>query len=273
MTAAIERDRYGRPLVQPPGGGRPIPYSRASSFGDVLDDKEGLALWKLRMAVKGLARRPDLLLAASSTPLADKSRLNAIAREAIDAADDRKAASVGTSLHALTEALDRGEDLPLFPEPYKADVAAYGAATSRFEHRHVERFVVCDELQVAGTPDRVFHHTDALPFNGVVLDPATRIGDLKTGGDSRYLGRHAVQLAIYAHSELYDPETGERRPITAPFAGAAGVARDWGVIFHMPAGAGVCDLYAVDLAAGWDGALLAADVRAWRRRKGLAVAA
>jgi hypothetical protein len=88
---------------------------------------------------------------------------------------------------------------------------------------------------------------------------------LKTGASSSFLDKHAVQLAIYAHSDLYDPATGERE--------AVDVAKDYGYIFHVPAGQGTFGLYRLDLEAGWEAAQLAADVRRWRKRKGLAVPA
>lgn len=264
----VKRDRYGKPLIIPPGGkpgGKLVAYNRASSFGDALDDRYFLEKYLQRMAVKGLASRPDLYLAATVTPLENKSKLNQLVEAAITAAGGGVKASIGTSLHSLTEAMDRGEDLPVVPAEYRDDLAAYEAATSVFEHVSIERFLVCDALQVAGTPDRVTKNVVPLNFDdGFSLVPALRIGDLKTGSSNGFLGQHCVQLAIYAHSDYYDPGTGERTPIE-------GVDQNWGVIFHAPAGEGRCDLYAVDLQAGWEAALLAADVRAYRKRKGLAV--
>ena len=34
----IPRDGKGRPLITPADGGKPIPYTRASKFGDALED-------------------------------------------------------------------------------------------------------------------------------------------------------------------------------------------------------------------------------------------
>lgn len=262
----VPRNRWGQPLITPPDGGKPVPYARASSFGDVLEDSTFLTLWKLRLAVKGLTQRPDLYLAASTTPFEAKSKLNAIASQAIDHADVRKAASIGTSLHSFTEMIDRGDELPAVPAEYEADLAAYRAATSRFAMVHIERFLVCDELQAAGTPDRVMRELDVVgDGKHYVANDQLVIGDLKTGASSSYLDKHAVQLAIYAHSCFYDPATGRREPLT--------VEQAYGWLYHLPAGQGRCDLYTLDLEAGWEGALLAADVRAWRKRKGILAAA
>ncbi len=61
------RDRWGRPLVIPPGGGKPVPYGRPSGFGIVLEDRFGLNKWQTRMAVDGVIARPDLAALIGST--------------------------------------------------------------------------------------------------------------------------------------------------------------------------------------------------------------
>lgn len=254
----IPRDRWGRPLITPVTGGKPVPYARASSFGDVLDDRTNLEKWKVRMAVHGLTRRPDLYLQATTTPLENRAALNKIADAAAEHAGGSQKATIGTVLHELTERIDRGVDPGPVPAEYAADLAAYRAATGRYSFEHIERFMVCDELEVAGTPDRLGYDESEGDEAGV---GPLRVLDLKTGGSNGFLDKHAVQLAIYAHSVLYDPATGERTPVD--------VAQDYGLIFHLPAGQGEFGLYRLDLAAGWDGALLAADVRRWRRRKGI----
>lgn len=268
-SVEVPRDRWGRPLIIPPGGGKPVPYNRASSFGDVLDDKTMLEKYLRRMAVKGVTANPELGLAIATTPLDQKGKLDGLVEEAIEKAGGGKKASLGTSLHSLTEAMDKGEELPHVPLEYRADLAAYEETTSVFRHVAIERFVVNDELQVAGTPDRVSEVLEALTFGAPDTPVDVHAGhllitDLKTGGHANYLGKYATQLAIYSRSQFYDPATGERTPI-------GNVNQHIGVLFHMPAGEGRCDLYALDLQAGWEGALLAAEVRQWRKRKGLAV--
>ena len=258
----IPRDRWGKPLIIPPNGGKSVPYFRASSFGDVLEDRSNLEKWRVRKVIEGLVARKDLWLRAR-TAGTDKWALNTLAREAIDAAGGGERASIGTILHSLTERLDRGEPWETVAaeagDDYLADLAAYVAVTERFNHVCIEQFMVCDELGVAGTPDRLSVDLDRED------DARLVVGDLKSGGSSGgssgFLDKHAVQLAIYAHSAIYDPATGERTPIA--------LDRAVGWIYHMPAGEGTCDLYQLDLEAGWEGALLAADVRAWRKRRGI----
>ena len=38
----IPRDHWNRPLVVPPGGGNPVPYTRCTTFIDPLEDQYNL---------------------------------------------------------------------------------------------------------------------------------------------------------------------------------------------------------------------------------------
>jgi hypothetical protein len=268
----VARDRYGRPLIIPRDGGKPVAYARASSFGDVLEDKTNLEKWKLRKVAKGVANNPHISLAVSAEPEENKSALNKLTEMALDAAGGNRASMTGTSLHSLTEVIDRGQEPEFVPAAYQADLAAYREATKDMQMVHIERFMVCDELGIAGTPDRWFLEfhgyevgEEVEPLHSGERGRTLRLGDLKTStSDLKYQGsKFATQLAIYANSEFYDPATGDREPLPI------NVDRATGVIFHMPAGGGKCDLPEVDLVAGWEGVQLAVDVRKWRKRKGL----
>lgn len=247
----ISRDRWGRPLIVPPGGGEPQPYTRTTTFIDVLDDKHALTGWAKRMVAIGLSERPDLLLAVAAHR-DDKTRLNAIVEEALQAARGGAAATTGTAIHALTERIDRGVELPPLPDTARRDLEAYRSATAGMEMLAIEEFVVHDGLKVGGTPDRIIR------WQGVTV-----IGDVKTSAELRYgIPAHSMQLALYAHSMFYDPDTHERTPLPD-------VDLERGLIIHLPAGRGVCDLVWVDIEAGWEGVQLAAEVREWRARRGL----
>jgi hypothetical protein len=249
IPTEISRDRYGRPLVVPPDGGRRVPYRRTTTFSSVLEDTFGLQLWKLRQAVIGMGQRPDLVLAASATDPADKNRLNEIVEKATEHAT--ASATTGTSLHALTERLDRGQKLGAIPEPYGADLKAYEKATAGIEWTDIECFRVLDGWQVAGTADRIGR------IGGVLA-----VADIKTGSID-YPQKFAMQLALYAHSLPYDIATDTRG--TAQLD----LSLNYGVIIHLPAGEGRCQLYRVDIAKGWEACLLARKVWDWRATSGL----
>jgi hypothetical protein len=140
---AIPRDRYQRPLVVPVGGGKPVAYTRCTTYVDCIDDKFGLQKWMMRMTALGLASRPDLLLSVQAHR-DDKGRLDKIVEAAKEAAAANAAATTGTALHALTELIDRGEDLPVLPPETVADLEAYRAATADLKAVLIEQFCVQD---------------------------------------------------------------------------------------------------------------------------------
>ena len=247
----ITRDRWGRPLVIPPAGGKPVAYTRATTYIDVLDDKYNLQQWEKRMVALGLADRPDLLLAVSAHR-DDKKALDRITADAKEAAKAHAAATTGTALHALTEILDAGGTLPPLPATATASLDAYAAATADLTAVMVEQFCVLDTLQIGGTPDRV------VDYQG-----RRYIADIKTGSIDFGALKIAMQLAIYARSHTYDIPTGER--------GIHEASTIRGIVIHLPSvddpADARCDLHWVDLEAGWQAVQVAKRVREKRRIK------
>ena len=180
-----------------------------------------------------------------------RQALNTICADAREAAAAGAAATVGTALHRLAERLDRGEPVEV-PAAAEADMQAYRDATAGIDWLHIETLMVHDGLNVAGTPDRI----------GVAPgDSLAMVWDLKTGSLDFGMGKIAMQLALYAHSRLYDPATGTRTDLKVDLERA--------VVIHLPAGTGRCTLVEVDIAAGREAVQVAAQVRAWRSRKNL----
>ena len=242
----ITRDRYGRPVVIPPNGGKGVAYTRCTTYIDVLDDKYNLQQWEKRMVALGLASRPDLLLSVSAHK-DDKKALNRICDDAKEAAAASAAATTGTALHALTELVDRGQDLPVLPEQAVADLEAYKAATVDLKAVHIERFTVHDHLRIGGTPDRI------VEYGG-----ERYIADIKTGSIEYGVLKIAMQLAVYAASQLYDITSGERTP--------HGASLNRGIVIHLPAGTGTCTLHWVDIEVGSQAVQVARQVREQRTR-------
>jgi hypothetical protein len=247
----LERDRWGRPMIVPPGGGGKIAYTRCTTFVKALEgDQSALALWKQRMTALGLSARPDLLMAVAtagdgSTPESKKA-LNKIVEQAAEAAAASGAATIGTALHKFTERLDKGLDLGMVPAQFVADLAAYQKVTQVLKAVQVEQFGVYDPLQVGGTWDRLNEYQGKL-----------YIGDVKTGRvDDLSIGKIAMQLSIYAHCDVYDPRTDTRRP-------QPDVDKERAIIIGLPAGTGTAQLYWVDIKAGWKAVQIAAPARRW----------
>lgn len=252
VAPEVNRDRWGRPLVVPPGGGKPVAYTRATTLAETIDDRFNLEQWKCRQTAIGLADRPDLLLAVSAHR-DDKAELNKIVDRAIEAAKSSAGATTGTALHALTELVDRGQELPVLPDSARTDLEAYRQAISRFRVHAIEQFVVLDDIKVAGTADRI-----------VELNGKRYILDLKTGSTVDYsMGAIAQQLAVYSRGLAYDISTGERTPTF--------VDQERAIVAHLPAGAGACSLYWVNIDHGWEAAQISLRVRAYRKhaRNGL----
>lgn len=248
----VPRDRWQRPLVVPPEGGKPVPYTRCTTFVGALEDTYNLEKWKLRQAAIGFASRPDLVMAVQACSPADKSAIDAHCQTALDVAASSAAANIGTALHKFTEAYDRNAG-PLdgsVSTEVRLDIEAYAEATACLKMVGIEQFVVNDPLKVGGTFDRL------VEYNGVRY-----IADIKTGTLDYGMGKIAMQLAMYARSRTYNPTTYERTDLDVDVYRA--------IVIHLPAGQGKCFLRWVDIATGWEGVHLAEQVREWRARKNL----
>jgi hypothetical protein len=198
--------------------------------------------------------RPDLL-ALVAAQQHDKSELDRTCDDAISAAKGSAAGNTGTALHALTERLERGEDLGHIPEVLRADLDAYRACMERHNIaiEAVEQFVVCEALEAAGTLDRLGRIHDQL----FVLDLKTGAGAVDYG-----LPSIAVQLAIYAHAETSWTAAGGH--VAMPQ-----VNHSRAYVIHLPAGTAHADLVEVDIVSGWQAAQTAKWVRSWRKRSDL----
>lgn len=278
---APPRDRWGRPLLVPVKGGERQAYTRMSTLANYICDQSGLATWEKRLLARGLAEREDLCAMIAALPRChsdkrDKRTLSAAEKredkevnakldgylnEALEHAGRSWKANSGTAVHGFT---DPGADLDAVPERMKADVDSFltyiGSGT--IEVLATEVFVVNDALQCAGSFDHIGR------VNGVPGMSGPVVIDKKTGQiDGKGLS-FAIQLAGYATSDVYDLDTDERRPLES-LTGGEQVSRQWGVIAHIPLGAGRTDLYRVDLLRGVHCARLATNVRTARSLDGL----
>lgn len=279
----LPRDRWSRPLITPPADGpfnpgEPVPYTRTTTFAGTLDDTTMLTKWKMRNVAIGVARSKALQMGALAADPNDKSgkrTLDEIADNAISAASGGDAATTGTALHSFTERIERGEDLGFVPEEYLPDLAAYRTilADNGITTVAVEGFCVFDPLQIGGTYDRILRlpaglkAPDGQDLGALGLDV---IGDVKTGGIDFAMGKIAIQLGTYANSLDYDHRDGSRRPLgqhnLLPGVESRPVSRDWGIVIHLPAGAGQASLHWVELKTPFLALQLAHEVREYRKR-------
>lgn len=252
IPAQIERDQWDRPKIIPPGGGKPVSYRRASTVAEVLEDHIGLNKWRQRLIAEGLAQRPDLVQAIHT---ATKKEVGIICEEAFIEAGGDVASRNGSTMHALTDKIDRGEARPKgLPKHINAMLDEYARTMERFEYLDGERFVVQDKIKVAGTYDRRLLDTKT----GEVY-----IGDLKTGQNIDHLRlKTPAQVAVYAGGVHYDLDGG-REP--------HGANKDRGLLIWLPwteePSAAVCDLRWLDLRIGRKAIMEAFRVEEFRKLK------
>jgi len=258
FTAAkkeVPRDRWGRPLIKPLNGGKALPYTRISTMAKALDDKTALTQWKCKQTALGLSKRGDLITKVRASG-GDARVMAEVVNEAMIAAESDASANVGTALHSFTERIDEGVDpldiIDAGDELY-GDLLAYREATRHVTMKAAELFVIVDELQAAGSFDRLVE----LPGHGLM------VADLKTGQhEPKYPHGVTQQIAMYAHGTLYDPDQGRIATLAD-----LGVRTDVGLLIHLPAKKSTCDLYLLDLNHGWQLARTAFAVRASYKAK------
>lgn len=272
LSEGPARDRYGRPLLIPRGGTEEDRrwYTRASSLGEMLEDKYNVHKWELRYLAVGLSRRMDLVRLAAAevyttgfdkvddkTNRASGKRLDEVIERALDTAKIHEKADYGTVVHARTEPDNEGDD----PDDMQVvDVDAWWDCMKRLGAviLGTELFTANDEIWVAGTFDNLIY----IPGYGIVIT------DKKTSRDPKE--SYDVQLSDYANSDLYDPETDQRMTLEEYIASKgwdpALLRRDVGLLFWIKNGR--CTAHEVDLVKGYESAKIAAlHVRDVHRKK------
>lgn len=232
-------------------------YQRVTTLAGLMEARHNLERWKIRGVARGLVSRPDLLAAIAACKDDDKTRVDGLCEQALEANAGSSGANLGTALHEMTARVDAGEEFRP-PPPWDVDIKAYcdliEQAGITICPEWIEQTCVVPQLGVAGTFDRLVEKNSRL----YVLD-------LKTGKDLGYgWCAIAIQLACYAHASfVWDWEHDCRRDMPE-------VDRKRGLVLHLPAGKGQATLHVVDLEQGWEAAQQAVWVRDWRARKNLA---
>lgn len=249
-------------------------FRRVSSLiKKVETDNFALEEWKKRQVLVGAARRNDIVLGVKALgevpPLGwsqqTKRQLGKWAEECMTAAGSDTGRISGTAMHDLTERVDRGEPIEdvvrELPALASHDLRAYAKLRelNGWKSVEIERTVVCDELGVAGSFDRI----DLIPGLTAKLGPwacqhdhdrhtgpSIVIVDVKTESSPLLNGLHiGPQLAVYSRARrMWLP--------TPQYVDAPCVRQDVAVIVHVRDGKAIP--YFVDLTAGWEAAQAAA---------------
>lgn len=268
------RDK-GRPLLIPRGvealDANRVPYSRASSLGDYLEDDSFLWKWRMRGAVHGVASHMDLVRLAAAENYtcgftddidanrASGRRLDVVIERGMDRAGISMKADYGTAIHLRTEPDGGGVD----PDEKQAeDVASCLELWQQagVHHLATEVFTAADETRSAGT----FDHLDYVPGYGILVT------DKKTSAKAS--SSYKVQLSTYSHGDIYDPETDQRisfEDYIARLGWDPGLFNpNVGLVWWVKDGRTEARL--LNLAEGWEAAKIAAWVRDNPRKWGVA---
>lgn len=241
------RDRWGRPLITVPGESKPVPYTRISSFGTVLENQFGLNKWKMRTMLRGALDRPDLRARAESK-LDDDRFLDEIVEQMIEHGGGSRAANMGTAIHEVLSQVNKGASIGDIPTDFRPHAQAWQDALDAHGFtvapRLVESHLVNDEFRAAGSGD-VF----------LMREGTLYACDIKTGKSisPRPLA-YMVQLYLYASAQGYNVVSGERESLGA-------VSLDTAYIAHIPASDPTCIFYEVDLREARRLTVLAAAVK------------
>lgn len=269
------RDQWGRYLVRPPfdDAEKPVGYTRATTVATALDEGYGLQKWLATMAICGTMMRPGLraqweaLMAThAGDPWYASDQSKAECKRLIDecaavgGANDRS--EIGTALHEITAMFDAGRTPTHLSPETERDLTVYAdtlaAANIELNPDLIETTVVLDEHRVAGTFDR---GARAPGFS------KTLIADLKTGADLSFSWHAiAVQLAIYAHGDAIYRQGAAEDGSQDVREAMPDVDLENGLVIWLPAGTGECELFLVDLTAGWEAFERSMWVREWRKR-------
>ena len=264
------RDTSGRPLLIPRGVAvadeNRVPYTRASSLGDLLEEFSFLWKWKMRGLAKGLADSMDLirLVAAEdyTCGFAEDEQANRqagrnidqVIERAMDRAGIAMKADYGTAIHLRTEPGNKGTDPD---EKQRVDQASCWDLWRELGvvHLGTEIFTANDELRTAGT----FDHLSYVPGLGVIVT------DKKTSSKAK--ANYDIQLADYAYSDVYDKDTDQRMTLEE-YVEAQGwdprlLNRDVGIIWWVKNGK--TQARQLDLTQGIKWARVAASIRDERR--------
>ena len=265
----LKNGRYWLPPINDPTAKR-VGWTRATTLVKTVSDMFLIDRYHQREIMIGLAKREDLYDLVCATDFDDKDTLNKLALDVLEAAkSDRGYAGseVGTAFHSATERLDRGEAHGLRPK-WDTKLRNYEEAMRRrgfmFNPLWMERRVVCERYQVAGTFDRIATKYPQPLTTKTENDSTLHITDLKTQKTFYTWWEIAAQLAIYANADaMWDED--QHRYVSMPKVDKDVAYVTWMPVQHPGDDPDAVDVYAVDIAKGWRAVDLIHLVRSLRK--------
>jgi hypothetical protein len=265
----IVNGRYRAPC---PSTGKNKLYTRVTTLARTIADTFLLEQWCERAVAIGMAISPDLQALAASLTLEDRTAGNEVASKAKERARSSEGANKGTAFHNFCNTVDAGAPLSSVVLPdWRADVSAYRDTMDGYRLRTIPNMIeqrilipgLCGN-GVMGTFDRQLECLEEHPELAIKPGEAA-IGDLKTAKKIEYgWGEISIQLALYAHATyIYDRKTRTYQPMNP-------VRQDIAYVMHLKPGSRVCELWEINIAAGWEAVDVCLAVRNWNKRRDLA---
>lgn len=283
-AGVIPRDGRGSPKIWLPDGSKRASYSRPSSIGSALEDKDNLIPWHGSRVAIGAMREPGILEEMSAMEARgfdwDSQDGKGLSRKfearLFESGGGNKAADVGTFWHDVLERIDHGLDPGFIPDEFQPYVDAYTEMMDRIKAEYefsvlgTEMFGVNDGLKIAGTMDMLALMRVGGKMQVVVVDK-------KTSQSLDFAqGKFVIQLWAYANMVRYDPAAALRKenkfglgvgrsPLHTFADGvAAEVNKATGFIQHIPSGSSEAHWVPIPIQYGQQGYELAQQVKEWR---------
>jgi len=252
------------------------PATRPSTLAGAMEDKSGLMPYIAASTLRTVAKNDDLMTRLALVKDTGWKAFRPLYDEA-EKRNDATAASDGTNIHMVVEALHGGVNISRIPEPARSD----GKAVYDFIHNNgfeilaSEMFVVTQGLPelCAGTMDLLLRH---------VVSDTVIVGDTKSVAEitnERYkVMSWAIQTGVYAHGLPYLSNEPSRDRWGRPMVDLDRVGewshfdinQDWALIIQVERGTAKIEPVWIDINEGWKYAQLACAVRA-ARKSGVAV--
>lgn len=289
------------PMVWSDEAKKLVPYSRVTTFIDVLEDKTNISDWKVRTAIAGVAldgnlsepenplvHRADIAATTYESALKEiakldkkgkllpgeagdkeeaaekayKSEMRLIAEEALSIGGAHTKAARGTWIHELTAIYDeQGPDALREVEGVTESDLADVGA-----YVEAMRAIGITRDEVLDIERRVIvdeHLVTGTFDRGVKYKPEGAARAVKVIADLK-TGRvdyGAGKIAM----QIAEYAQGKGYDAETHERTNLGYSKKIGLLIHLPAGTATCTIYEVDLTKGYEGLKLAVLVKAWRQ--------
>lgn len=289
-TAPAGEDMFDAPVpiraeseIKEEGGSRWMPHPetgakkkfvRATQFAGTLSDEYVLNEWKMAMVALGIGRNRGLYARSNAEPLPTEPMEHRekgwwvpwsdIAHEAIDSAQAKSGAHLGTAVHSWVEQIEAGErGILSVPKEWREHIRAHLRIHEEQGIKYVPEWregLIVNLAIGSGVCGR---------FDALRMDTLGRliVDDTKTGKNApEGIDEIAIQLAIYANAgHMWAPDLPESVNGYVPMP--SNIRKDVAMVSWVPIDRPEeAEVIPVDIKWGWEAAQAIAWTLAYRRR-------